>query len=82
MNKNQVLKFIGKNRAAKIEVIDVYVVTHCYGRDIWCIDALSLDEWTDDEGSHTFVHEGYDETNREMMTIFRNWIDELESKAA
>lgn len=78
MNKDRVLKFIGKKRAAKIFDIDVYVVTHCYGRDIWCIDALSFDEWTDDEGSHTFVLEGYDETNREMMVIFRDWIDGLE----
>lgn len=79
MTKSQVLKFIGKARTAKLEVLDVYVATHCYGRDIWCIDALSLDEFTDMDDSHTFVLEGYDETNREMMVIFRDWIDELEA---
>ena len=79
MDKSKVLKFIGKARTAKIEVVDVYVVTHSYGRDIWCIDALSLEEWTDSEMSHTFIYEGYDATNRELMIAFRNWIDDLEA---
>ena len=81
MTKSQVLKFIGKARTAKIEVVDVEVVTQYCGRDIWCIDAMSLEEWTDCDNSHTFIYEGYDVTKREMMVAFRDWIDELTEAA-
>ena len=80
MDKSKVLKFIGKARTAKIEVVDVYIIQRYHGgRVLWCIDALSLEEWTDSEMSHTFIYEGYDATNRELMIAFRNWIDDLEA---
>lgn len=81
MSVESVFKFVGKRRASKLQELDVYVVTHYCNRPIFCIDAMSLDEWTDGDGSHTFVYEGYDVTNREMMVSFREWLDELTTGA-
>ena len=81
MNKEQVEKFIGKARVSKIDQLDVYIVTYYCNKPVYCIDALSLEQWTDNDSSHTFIYEGYDVTKREMMLAFRNWIDELELAA-
>jgi hypothetical protein len=76
MTVEQVVKFIGLKRALKLDELDVYLIN-----DVWCIDAMSLEEWTDCDNSHTFVYEGYDVTNREMMVTFRDWLDELTEAA-
>jgi len=78
ITKEQVVKFIGKKRLAKLEELDVYMVCGV----IPCIDAMSYEEWVDDDNSHTFVFEGHtqDETPKEMMVSFRYWLDTLSNQ--
>lgn len=76
MNKDRVLEFIGKERAAKLEALDVFTVMCSDGKK-WVIDAISLDEWTDADDCHTFFLSGIGESNLKMMVSFRNWIDHL-----
>ena len=77
MDKAQVVKFIGKKRLAKLEELDVYYICGV----VPCIDAMSYEEWTDDDNSHTFVIEGHGESPKEMMVIFRDWLDVLDKQA-
>ena len=80
MTLDKVIRAIGKKRCGKLDELDVYVVNIFCNRPVFCIDALSLDGLTDYDDSHTFVLEGYDMTQTEMIECFKQWIDELEER--
>ena len=80
MKKQTVLNFIGTRRASKLAALDVYVVTpggRYDGGDVWCLDAMVPEPLADSEGCGVFVFENYDETTRDVMVSFRDWLDDV-----